>query len=118
MDLNSTPASVQPLGQTSNFEHPSESRGRATYIMAGICLTLSTLAVVMRIFTKARVLRQMHLEEYILIAAQFGLIALVAILISAIHFGAGLHQWDVSVAHFSHFMSVCKPHLYLYLNYL
>ncbi|KAL4891048.1 hypothetical protein BDV59DRAFT_183097 [Aspergillus ambiguus] len=106
MGPSETPALAPPDGQTSNFDNPDGSRRRASYIMASICLILATIAVILRVFTKARVLRAMNAEEYFLIVSLFGLCAFVGVLLTATHFGSGVHQWDITMTDFGYFMDM------------
>jgi hypothetical protein len=69
------------------------------YITAAVGLGLSTIAVVLRVFTKARVLRSIQLEEYILVLSQLGFFAFTGLMIRAVDLGQGTHQWNVSIAH-------------------
>ena len=65
MDLQSSldrPAMIAPPGIYYNFVYPSKLniKGRA---VCSVCLVLSYLAVGMRLWTKARVLRKVFLED-------------------------------------------------------
>ncbi|GAD97239.1 hypothetical protein AOR_1_1448144 [Paecilomyces variotii No. 5] len=96
-DLNLVPSMKAPPGETSNLKDPYNSN-RFMYLTAGICLSFSALGVFFRLFVKARILRAMQLEEFILIFSLSGLISLTAVMIQSTHLGQGVHQWNVSMA--------------------
>jgi hypothetical protein len=113
IDLNTVPALEPPPGQVSNLEDPYSLR-RYMYITAGLGLSLSTAAVLLRVFIKARVMRLMQLEEYILILSQIGFYVFTGLMIHAVHLGQGIHQWNVSVAHLQRVIEVCEHESALY----
>ncbi|GFF39819.1 hypothetical protein IFM46972_06006 [Aspergillus udagawae] len=98
IDLSTVPALAPPPGQVSNLKDPYSLR-HYMYITASLGLGLSTAAVLLRVFIKARVMRFMQLEEYILILSQIGFYVFTGLMIHAVHLGQGIHQWNVSVAH-------------------
>lgn len=97
MDPNTTPGLQPPPGQVSNLNGPSPLVSQM-YVAAGLGLGLATLAVILRFFTKVRVLRSVQLEEYILVFSLLGFFAFTFLMIHAVHLGQGAHQWNVSVA--------------------
>lgn len=97
-DLNLVPAMTAPAGQVSNLKNPP-NQNKFMYLTAGICLGFSTLAVIFRLFVKARVLRAVQLEEFILTLSLCGLVSFTGIMIKATLLGQGVHMWNVSVAH-------------------
>ncbi|KAL2830900.1 hypothetical protein BDW59DRAFT_177592 [Aspergillus cavernicola] len=97
-DLNTVPALEPPPGHTSNLDNPYSLRNYM-YATAGVTLALSTIAVLLRVFMKARVLRRMQLEDYILALSLIGFYAFTGLMIEAVHSGQGTHQWNVSTAH-------------------
>jgi hypothetical protein len=70
------------------------------YATAAVTLALSTIAVLLRIFMKARVLCRVQLEDYILVLSLIGFYSFTGLMIEAVHLGQGSHQWNVSIAHF------------------
>ena len=58
----SDPAMPPPPGMPSNFVNPSNLKTEGA-ILVGFCLTVSTLVVCMRIWTKTRLLRKVVLED-------------------------------------------------------
>ncbi|KAL2824196.1 hypothetical protein BJY01DRAFT_263066 [Aspergillus pseudoustus] len=97
-DLNTVPALEPPPGQTSNLNNPYSLRNYM-YATAGVTVALSTIAVLLRLFMKARVLRRVQLEDYILVLSLIGFYAFTGLMIEAVHLGQGSHQWNVSIAH-------------------
>lgn len=94
-----TPALKPPHGQFSDLDKPPVLRVHFI-ATAAVTLVLSTIAVVLRIFVKARVLRRVQLEEYILVMSLAGFYAFTLLMVTATNFGEGAHQWNVSIAGF------------------
>lgn len=116
MDPNNTPALQPPPGQVTNLSDPYSLRSDM-YVAAGVGLGVSSLAVILRVFTKVRVLRSMQLEEYILLLSLLGFFAFTFLMIHAVHLGQGTHQWNVSVAHLQQVIQVrCMPQLKVFPN--
>jgi hypothetical protein len=69
------------------------------YITAPVALVLSTAAVLLRVYTKARVTRSVQFEEYILMICQLGNFAFTGLMVYAVQVGQGTHQWNISIAH-------------------
>ena len=61
-DPNTIPALHPPPGVTSNFVDPP-MRAPATFPIAYMLFGLNTAGVVARIYTKAFVMRKMHLDD-------------------------------------------------------
>ncbi|KAF2200499.1 hypothetical protein GQ43DRAFT_481526 [Delitschia confertaspora ATCC 74209] len=62
LDLNTTPDMRAPLGQVSNLKDPYSLHN---YLVAtsAICLGLAVLAVIVRIFTKTYLLKEVRIED-------------------------------------------------------
>lgn len=105
MDPNNTPALQSPPGQVTNLSNPYSLRSDM-YVAAGVGLGISSVAVILRVFTKVRVLRSMQLEDYILVLSLLGFFAFTFLMIHAVHLGQGTHQWNVSVAHLQQVIQV------------
>lgn len=98
VNLNLIPAMQAPPGEDSNLKDPA-NMNRFMYLTAGVCLSCSTLAVIFRLFVKARIIRAIQLEEFILSFSLAGLISLTGVMIQSTLMGQGVHQWNVSAAH-------------------
>ena len=64
-----TPALPPPPGVTSNFSNPA-SHDTATIIMHTLCLILTTLFVVMRIYTRYFISHWLSVDDCVLIPLQ------------------------------------------------
>jgi hypothetical protein len=106
VDLNNVPALEPPTGETSNLINP-HNMDIYMYITASLGLGLSMLAVVVRVLAKVHVTRTLQLEEFILLLSQCGFVAFVGLMIHATKLGQGIHQWNVSIAHFQKVVNVC-----------
>jgi hypothetical protein len=98
LDLNAIPALSPPPGEVSNLTN-AYSLKRFMYVTASICLSLSTIAVILRLFVKARVLHSFNWEDGFLVLSQLTFFAFTGLLITAVSLGQGKHQWNVSLAH-------------------
>ncbi|KAJ9198290.1 hypothetical protein DTO021D3_3764 [Paecilomyces variotii] len=98
VNLNLIPAMQAPPGEVSNLKDPA-NMNQFMYLTAGVCLSCSTLAVIFRLFVKARIIRAIQLEEFILSFSLAGLISLTGVMIQSTLMGQGVHQWNVSAAH-------------------
>jgi hypothetical protein len=115
IDLNTTPALQPPPGEVSNLQNP-QSLQRFLVITATLGLSISALAVLLRVFTKAHVLKRIQPEEYVLILSELGFFAFTVVMIAAGHSGQGRHQWDVSIAQLQRVIHVC-PNLPIFLDH-
>jgi hypothetical protein len=56
------PAITPPPGLTSDFKHPP-STGHIVYIVMGVCLSLVTLMVAIRIYTRAHIAKPLWWDD-------------------------------------------------------
>ncbi|KAI0811840.1 hypothetical protein GGR55DRAFT_642056 [Xylaria sp. FL0064] len=91
------PAHIPPPGVVPNLEHPP-NRNRLVLIVIIICLTVATIASLLRAYSRIRILRNVSREDYI---ACIGYIFTVACAACGLCFVYGLgtfvHQWNVRV---------------------
>ncbi|KAF1956305.1 hypothetical protein CC80DRAFT_593772 [Byssothecium circinans] len=97
VDIHTTPAMKAPDGLKSNLVNPV-SQHTAVIWTTCICLSLSTLSVMARTFTKAFIKKEMEIEDYSIIFAGLGFGAFSAVMLLAETAGHGRHEWDVSIA--------------------
>ena len=62
INLDLLPALQPPPGVKSNFVNPY-SEAKSLYITAGVCGILVTLAVIVRIYTKACIIKTVNFED-------------------------------------------------------
>ncbi|KAF4627474.1 hypothetical protein G7Y89_g10675 [Cudoniella acicularis] len=96
INIYTTPAAKAPPGQVNNLINPY-SQQPGLVAAAAVCLTLTTIFVAIRTFTKVYVLRATQIEDYALIIAQFGLAAFIGVIVTSGTYGQGRHIWDVSI---------------------
>ncbi|KAM7210385.1 hypothetical protein V8F06_014228 [Rhypophila decipiens] len=101
-DMTSIPAMVPPPGQTSNFVDPPTLHP-IVLTLAISTMTLITLVVTLRIFTKAYVMREFRPEEYFCVLATIGILVWDGIYIHVSYSGFSRHLWDVRLSDISHF---------------
>ncbi|KAL8803404.1 MAG: hypothetical protein Q9182_003202 [Xanthomendoza sp. 2 TL-2023] len=96
-DLLSTPAGDPPPGVIPNFQNPPNLDG-AVIVAIVLCITISGLATLMRVCTKAFIIRSFAYEDY---AITLGWLVLVAdgvlFWISNLVGGHGAHSWDLQM---------------------
>ncbi|MCJ1359567.1 MAG: hypothetical protein MMC33_009569 [Icmadophila ericetorum] len=101
-NLNDIPSEAPPSGVTSNLVDPS-SKAYWVTITWVVCLTLSTLFVLIRMYTRIFITKPVRWDDYTCIIAWLGLYAFAVIDIETIKYGAGVDEWNVSVAHTTYF---------------
>ncbi|KAH6637888.1 hypothetical protein C7974DRAFT_451058 [Boeremia exigua] len=88
------PALEPPPGVKPNFKNPDNLSHPE---LAVLQLTITTLVVWMRIFTKIRVLKRVLAEDYWLIIAWICFVAFHVIVFMFEALPLGVHQWDLTV---------------------
>ncbi|KAF2642710.1 hypothetical protein P280DRAFT_356722, partial [Massarina eburnea CBS 473.64] len=86
------PPGVQPLEPHAATIQPAMI---ATVV---ISLALSIPAIVIRIFTKYWILRRVQVEDYAILIALLGYLALTALIVIIYSYSGGRHQWNVTIA--------------------
>ncbi|CAI6340838.1 unnamed protein product [Periconia digitata] len=89
------PALKPPPGITSNPNHPS-SWTRLASILVAACITLYTIAFVLRCYVRFYMKRLFILEDAMCIVLWAGMVAHSAILLHNVTSGGGMHEWDIS----------------------
>lgn len=92
------PALAPPPGTTPNFENPPNLNA-ASYSMAVVAIALPTIAVALRLYTKAFIVRAPAWEDWVTLLAWSLYIPYCAYTTVLVRHGAGLHQWDVQLMH-------------------
>ena len=90
-------ALAPPVGQISNFVDPPTLM-LATVTTSAVALSLMTLFVCMRIFTKVIIVREHRVEDFFCYVAWTGVVSYAGIFIYLEVHGLSRHQWDVSIA--------------------
>ncbi|KAJ0422220.1 hypothetical protein BJY00DRAFT_311282 [Aspergillus carlsbadensis] len=96
-----------PPGVTPNPNNP-HARFRTTNLaIATVGMSLCTVFLVMRIYTKAHLLHRFWLDDvFIIMAWVFSLATQIIILWAYYHAGYGLHAWDFTVPLLTRYMKV------------
>ncbi|KAH8591908.1 hypothetical protein B0O99DRAFT_744136 [Bisporella sp. PMI_857] len=95
-----------PPGVIPDFEHP-ESRGYQVIIAIAVLFPLATLFLVLRIYTRAIIVRNVGSDDYAIILAWILLIGFVITSILTVNLGMGVHLWNVPLTTFSpHFLKM------------
>ncbi|KAH8698007.1 hypothetical protein BGW36DRAFT_281749, partial [Talaromyces proteolyticus] len=68
-----------------------------TVLTVAVGLTFTMLALLLRVFTKVYILRDMQVEDYLLISSGAGLVAFSAVLVDSGRSGQGTHQWNLTI---------------------
>ncbi|KAF7945785.1 uncharacterized protein EAE97_004823 [Botrytis byssoidea] len=102
IELLEGPALTPPPGVTSNFDNPYSLRPAADAVKI-VTTILATLAIFIRVYTKWRIIREVHLEDYIAVAAWCGYIVFnVTTGFDPNVFGR--HQWDIRLKDYQIFL--------------
>ncbi|KAF7947622.1 hypothetical protein EAE96_008704 [Botrytis aclada] len=102
IELLQGPALTPPPGVTSNFDNPYSLRPAADAVKI-VTTILATLAIFIRVYTKWRIIREVHLEDYIAVAAWCGYI--VFIITTGFDPNVfGRHQWDIRLKDYQIFL--------------
>jgi hypothetical protein len=97
------PAMEPPDGQVSNFDDPPSLH--AWTLGVGItCMALMTLAVAIRTYTKAIILREMRHEDYVALVALVGFLAWGAIYIYLSSIGLTRDLWNIRAMDMSYLL--------------
>lgn len=90
-----TPALEPPPGVESNFENPNNTVQTWNIITQSLCIGLTTIFFVLRMYTRVLVQKTVNLEDYLCLAAWIGGIGYNVTALMMGKYGGGLHQWDV-----------------------
>ncbi|KAF7925760.1 uncharacterized protein EAE98_006985 [Botrytis deweyae] len=102
IELLEGPALTPPPGVTSNFDNPYSLRPAADAVKI-VTTILATLAIFIRVYTKWRIIREVHLEDYIAVAAWCGYVVFnVTTGFDPNVFGR--HQWDIRLKDYQTFL--------------
>lgn len=95
MELADIPAGLPPPGVTPNFVNPPSLRD-PTITANAVFLSLSTVFVLLRIYTRKWLTRMLKWDDFACVIALLGAAAHSALLIHAVNQGAfGRHMWDI-----------------------
>ncbi|KAM0795178.1 hypothetical protein BDR22DRAFT_894428 [Usnea florida] len=84
-----------PPGLTSNYVNPPSKAVWGT-VTTSVCLTVATLLVAMRMYTKFKVLKNIGWDDYTTFLAWLGLIGLAIVCLEEDRHGNGRHLWDIT----------------------
>ncbi|KAI0376488.1 hypothetical protein F5Y04DRAFT_266381 [Hypomontagnella monticulosa] len=102
-DLDITPVTAPPLGQTSDFINPI-SRSHEIVLVIAITLPLVILLTVLRIYARLYVTHFFGLDDWLCIAATISTIAYSGLVLKlSFKPGGGvigIHLWDVPISHY------------------
>lgn len=91
------PALEPPPDLTPNFVDPPGD-GRSIIAICAILLALTSVTLLLRMYTRCFVNRRVWWDDYTMVVAWIGLFGFAGIVMWTIKFGAGTDMWNVSVA--------------------
>ncbi|RYC64322.1 hypothetical protein CHU98_g1884 [Xylaria longipes] len=100
METNQIPALPPPSGFETNFHNP-QTQQPMLIVASAITLFLTLGGIGARTYTKAAIMRQFELTDYVLLLTGALFVAFVSVQIVAGNYGQGKHIWDVTAADFS-----------------
>ncbi|KAL2036380.1 hypothetical protein N7G274_010901 [Stereocaulon virgatum] len=89
-----TPALMPPPGLVPNFVNPP-SHNTTNTILHSICLTLVTLFLAMRLYTRHFISYWLSWDDYICVLTYAFTTVFSGLLLAAQHLGLGRHLWDI-----------------------
>ncbi|KAH8657932.1 hypothetical protein BX600DRAFT_514469 [Xylariales sp. PMI_506] len=92
---------VIPAADTPGLDHGNH--GYIVIITAVVCLSLATVAVAMRLYTRRIVLNQVWIDDYLAVISWIFLTLLCVFGCIQTRFGVGAHIWDVGLAGLENF---------------
>ncbi|OHF04163.1 hypothetical protein CORC01_00502 [Colletotrichum orchidophilum] len=86
---------IQQQASVTNVDHSLDGQSRFGEIVAILAVgsTLSTAAVGLRVYTRAKMLRTFGMDDSVMVVAQMFLLALAATIGLESRWGLGLHSW-------------------------
>ncbi|KAL8792392.1 MAG: hypothetical protein Q9195_005006 [Heterodermia aff. obscurata] len=88
-----------PPGVVANLQNPY-SLQKYDILCQTVCLTIATILISIRLYTKWRVLHSLGRDDWTSIVSFLGLITYGAIFFAADHYGDGRHLWNITVRNF------------------
>ncbi|CAG8961397.1 hypothetical protein HYFRA_00013345 [Hymenoscyphus fraxineus] len=98
--LKDFPALPPPPGVKSNFDHPADDRASVLIILNAIFLSLTVIAVSMRLYAKGMILHTLGWDDYTCVIS--GLLSALhtAAMLDMLNLGYGRHLWDLRAVTF------------------
>lgn len=109
-DSMDKPAMSPPPGVDPNFDDPPNQNTMALAVMS-VCLAVSTIAIVLRLYSRWAVVQMVRCQDYLLLAS-FGIyIAMLGMLYRLRNEpGWFIHTWDLHMRDEVEFLRVSQPH--------
>ncbi|KAL2828321.1 hypothetical protein BJY01DRAFT_240953 [Aspergillus pseudoustus] len=105
-----------PPGVTPNPDNPHARFKSANVIIAAVGISLCTVSLAMRIYTKALLLHRFWLDDvFIILAWVFSIATQSTILWAFYHAGYGLHIWDFTVPTLTTYLKTVAASSILYI---
>ncbi|KAL8993501.1 MAG: hypothetical protein Q9188_007315 [Gyalolechia gomerana] len=101
------PAHVPP-SRTTSTDGDNPSLQKYNILCQTICLTLVTILLLPRIYTKGRILKNLGWDDFTSVIAWVGLIVFGCVLFQQDRHGAGKHIWDIQERDYSGFIKWIK----------
>ena len=98
-----------PPGVVPNYEHPVQRLDGLVPLIA-IFLTLSTLVLIIRLYTKAFIIKVLGLEDVAISLGWAATVALMSIFLDSWRRATyGIHTWDMTLEKYGWFAKVRQP---------
>ncbi|KAF1993950.1 hypothetical protein P154DRAFT_476766 [Amniculicola lignicola CBS 123094] len=95
--LSKIPAVQPPHGTVSNFEDP-ESLDRLAMLTVYICLPVTVVPLLMRLYTRGCITHSWGADDYLIIASMISVVAFCALFLIIVKGPLGEHTWDVPIS--------------------
>ncbi|KAH8728007.1 hypothetical protein GQ44DRAFT_824348 [Phaeosphaeriaceae sp. PMI808] len=113
-DLTKMPAAKPPPGVTPDFNSPDNYKTE-NIILHSVILLFVTIAVLMRMYTRALVKKTFGIDDWFCIIAFLLCIAQSTIFGYATRLGFGMHLWDIRASEIVHCLKVFSAGLKMYM---
>lgn len=105
-NVKDLPAMKPPPGEVPNFAHPPNENAM-TLAVISVCFAVAAIAVLLRCYSKLVTMRQLHLPDYLLLAA-FAFYAAICVIYIRLAGNPGwfVHMWHLRMKDMIEFLRV------------
>ncbi|KAL6228785.1 hypothetical protein BDW75DRAFT_250640 [Aspergillus navahoensis] len=112
-----TPVPVVPAppGVIPDFDAPNIWLRTANLVLVVVGLAISTSCLVMRTYTKARIIRNLWWDDFCIIVAWIFAVATQTLILYGCNYGIGVHIWDLTLPKFNIWQKVVLAAAIIYI---
>ncbi|KAL3440649.1 hypothetical protein BJX65DRAFT_300330 [Aspergillus insuetus] len=112
-----TPVPVVPAppGVIPNLDNPNIWLRTANRVLVVVGLSISTGCLIMRTYTKARIIRNLWWDDFCIIVAWIFVVVTQTLILYGFNYGIGVHIWDLTVPTFNMWQKVVLAAAIIYI---